>query len=109
MRLAVAEHQRPRLSRAMAQRLSAARTETVNLERRLRSAGPEETLARGYAIVTDESGALVRSVSATGARAGAPLSVQVADGAIPVRVEMRVEMRVEKDARDSGAEIGAET
>ena len=103
------EAMRPRLSRAMAQRLSAARTETVNLERRLRSAGPEETLARGYAIVTDESGALVRSVSATGARAGAPLSVQVADGAIPVRVEMRVEMRVEKDARDSGAEIGAET
>jgi len=78
---------RPRMVRAVAQRLAAARTEVSHLERRLRSAGPEETLARGYAIVTDERGALVRSVSTPNARAGERLSVQVADGAIPVRVE----------------------
>lgn len=78
---------RPRLSRAVVQRLASSRTEISYLERRLRSAGPEETLARGYAIVTDAQGGLVRSVSAAGAAAGARLSVQVADGAIPVRVE----------------------
>ncbi|MFN9077588.1 MAG: exodeoxyribonuclease VII large subunit [bacterium] len=87
---------RPRLARAVAQRLASSRTEVSYLERRLRSAGPEETLARGYAILTDEKGALVRSVSAAGARAGARMTVQVADGAIPVRVE--------QDGRKSGAE-----
>ena len=87
---------RPRLARAVAQRLASSRTEISYLERRLRSAGPEETLARGYAIVTDDKGALVRSVTAAGARAGARLSVQVADGAVSVRVE--------QDGRKSGAE-----
>ena len=82
--------------RAVAQRLASSRTEISYLERRLRSAGPEETLARGYAIVTDDKGALVRSVTAEGARAGARLSVQVADGAVSVRVE--------QDGRKSGAE-----
>jgi hypothetical protein len=38
----------------------------------------------------------VRSVTAAGGRAGARLSVQVADGAISVRVE--------QDGRNSGAE-----
>jgi exodeoxyribonuclease VII large subunit len=94
--LARVDSLRPRLARAVAQRLASSRTEISYLERRLRSAGPEETLARGYAIVTDEKGALVRSVTAEGARAGARLSVQVADGAIRVRVE--------QDERNSGAE-----
>jgi exodeoxyribonuclease VII large subunit len=76
---------RPRLSRAMQTQLAHARLAVANLERRLRSAGPEETLHRGYAIVTGADGALVRSVA--NAPAGAKLEVQLADGSIPVRVE----------------------
>jgi hypothetical protein len=75
---------RPRLARAVAQRLASSRTEISYLERRLRSAGPEETLARGYAIVTAADGSLVRSVAA--APPGAALQVQLADGTVPVRV-----------------------
>ena len=75
----------PRLSRAVGQSLATSRRDLVNLERRLRSAGPEETLNRGYAIVTAADGTLVRTVSS--APAGARLSVQLSDGAVPVRVE----------------------
>jgi exodeoxyribonuclease VII large subunit len=57
----------------------------VSLERRLRSAGPEETLQRGYAIVTGRDGTLVRSVAQ--APAGTALDVQLADGTVPVRVD----------------------
>ena len=75
---------RPRLARAVTTTLVQARRDLVNLERRLRSAGPEETLGRGYAIVTAADGSLVRSVAA--APPGAALQVQLADGTVPVRV-----------------------
>lgn len=44
----------------------------------LASLGPQSVLARGYALVRDEAGELVRSV--TGAKPGQALSVQVSDG-----------------------------
>jgi exodeoxyribonuclease VII large subunit len=53
----------PRLARAMMARLSRDRAALDALARRMRSAGPEETLQRGYAIVTDARGALVRAAS----------------------------------------------
>lgn len=81
------ESLRPRFTRALAQRLAAARTELAYLDRRLRSAGPAETLARGYAILTDDRGQLVRSAGADAVRVGAGLTVQMADGALGVRVE----------------------
>ncbi|MFM2165469.1 MAG: Exodeoxyribonuclease 7 large subunit [Planctomycetota bacterium] len=78
---------RPRLSRAVDLRLERARRDLLNLERRLRSAGPEETLQRGYAIVTRPDGALVRS--SEGEAPGTSLRIQLADGTLPVRVEER--------------------
>jgi len=75
----------PRLARALAQSLANAHRDTVNLERRLRSAGPEETLQRGYAIVTRPDGTLVRAAAA--APPGTALRIQLADGSLPARVE----------------------
>jgi exodeoxyribonuclease VII large subunit len=75
----------PRLGRAINTALIANRRALVNLERRLRSAGPEETLQRGYAIVTGRDGTLVRSVAQ--APSGAALDVQLADGTVSVRVD----------------------
>ena len=75
----------PRLARAVTTALIAHGRALVSLERRLRSAGPEETLQRGYAIVTGRDGTLVRSVAQ--APAGAALDVQLADGTVPVRVD----------------------
>lgn len=92
---------RPRLTRAISQRLTAARAEIAHLDRRLRSAGPLETMARGYAIVTDGSGRLVRSVQGSATDMGARLTVQVADGAMDVRVEGR--RQSESVRKDEGA------
>ncbi len=50
----------------------------------LASLGPEAVLARGYALVRDEAGVLVREVGQT--RPGQALSVQVADGRFGVVV-----------------------
>jgi exodeoxyribonuclease VII large subunit len=44
----------------------------------IRSLGPEAVLARGYALIRDESGALVRSVTQT--EPGRVIDVQVSDG-----------------------------
>jgi exodeoxyribonuclease VII large subunit len=74
--------------RASAQRIVRERGAIANLERRLRSAGPEETLQRGYAIVTSADGTLVRSMAA--ARDGERLDLQVVDGMVPVRVELGI-------------------
>ncbi|MGX5735512.1 exodeoxyribonuclease VII large subunit [Bosea thiooxidans] len=50
----------------------------------IRSLGPEAVLARGYALIRDEAGALVRSVGE--AQPGRGLSVQLADGRFDVTV-----------------------
>ncbi len=54
------------------------RDRLVGLWSLLSSLGPQAVLARGYALVRDEAGELVRSV--TGAKPGQALSVQVSDG-----------------------------
>lgn len=51
----------------------------------LHALGPAATLARGYAIVRDAGGAIVRQAAATGP--GDPLVVTLAEGALDVRVE----------------------
>ncbi len=76
---------RPRLDRAVRGLFVDRSRELANLERRLRSAGPEETLRRGYAIATAPDGSIVRSVAA--AAEGTRLDLQFADGSVPVRVE----------------------
>ncbi len=62
-------------------RLAAAESDRVaHLAARLATLGPAATLARGYAVVQDGSGAVLRS--AADAPAGAALRIRLADGAV---------------------------
>ncbi|MGA0286788.1 MAG: exodeoxyribonuclease VII large subunit [Phycisphaerales bacterium] len=74
-----------RLHAAASRRLDRSRGQVEQATRRLRSVGPAEVLSRGFAIVTDDSGSVVRSAGRT--LAGAALRVQLADGGLEVRVE----------------------
>jgi exodeoxyribonuclease VII large subunit len=77
----------PRLSRAFATSIALRRTALGALESRLRASGPEETLARGYAIVTDADGGLVRSSGSGTLPDGAQVAVRFIDGTVSMRVE----------------------
>lgn len=88
---------RPRLHRALLQGLGARTLALDTLAHRLHCAGPEITLARGYSIVTDAQGTLVRSVHAL--HTGGVIAVQFADGnaratidtVLPTQVETNIE------------------
>ena len=69
---------RPRMHRALTQLLSTRRLALDTLAHRLHCAGPESTLQRGYSIVTDASGTLIRSVHALST--GATIALQLSDG-----------------------------
>ncbi|CAN7633196.1 exodeoxyribonuclease VII large subunit [Bosea sp. LjRoot9] len=73
-----------RSRRAFAQGVTRRRDGLGSLWALMRSLGPESVLARGYALVRDEAGALVRGVAQ--AHAGQGLSVQVSDGRFAVTV-----------------------
>lgn len=66
------------------ERLHSERLRLSGFERLLRSLDPRALLARGYALVTDPSGALVTTAAA--ARAGRALTLAFADGDVPVEV-----------------------
>ncbi len=69
---------RTRLAAALAHRLAVLRLRLDGLRARLEGVGPLATLARGYAIVRDADGRIVRSVQAV--QRGARLQITVADG-----------------------------
>jgi len=69
---------RTRLAAALAHRLAVLRLRLDGLRARLEGVGPLATLARGYAIVRDADGCIVRSVRAV--QRGARLQITVADG-----------------------------
>ena len=70
---------RQRLLRPAAMRALGGRADRlVALARTLRSLGPQETLARGYAVVRDAAGRVLPRAAAVGA--GAALDLQFADG-----------------------------
>jgi exodeoxyribonuclease VII large subunit len=73
-----------RSRRAFAQGVMRRRDGLGSLWALMRSLGPDSVLARGYALVRDEAGALVRGVAQ--AHAGQGLSVQVSDGRFAVTV-----------------------
>lgn len=73
-----------RLRIASETRLRLARGRLGSDAARLRAVGPASVLERGFAIVVDSEGRLVRSVAA--AAAGGPLKVAVADGVIEAKV-----------------------
>jgi len=71
-----------RLDRAMSRRLDRWQNRLMVVAARLTAVGPLATLSRGYAIVRDANGRIIRSTrQVTG---GAKLSVQVEDGAFDV-------------------------
>jgi exodeoxyribonuclease VII large subunit len=73
------------LERTALHRLTLLRERTSGVATRLGNLDPEATLGRGYAIVRTATGAVVRSTRQVTDRD--PLTVQVADGIFPARVE----------------------
>lgn len=69
-----------RLNRAIDQRMRIAHSQLTQYQSVLAALDPTAILHRGYAIVRDEQGAIVRSVQALGA--DQPISIQLHDGTI---------------------------
>ena len=74
-----------RLPMILQGRLARARTDLSRSASTLSALSPFATLDRGYAIVRDPSGSIVRDASSVGV--GDPLDVRLARGALDVRVE----------------------
>jgi exodeoxyribonuclease VII large subunit len=79
------ERKRTELSRFIERRLIAERSELEVRRRTLVALDPSNTLRRGYSLVYDAEGVLVKSVA--GVQAGDTLSIQSRDGRILTRVE----------------------
>ena len=79
--------QERRLSQAMQQRLRQARHELNQNKRLLTSLGPENTLARGYAIVQAPDQSIVRSAGQV--EGGAKLHIRLAQGSLGATVTHR--------------------
>jgi len=74
-----------RLYRGVERRLSAERARLTALDARLRSLSPLAVLDRGYALVLDEHGALIRSAKKV--KSGDSITTRLSDGAFTSRVE----------------------
>ncbi len=79
------ERLRTRLARAMPLDLARRRQRLASLARALETVGPLGTLQRGYAIVSDESGRVLRDASAL--KPGDPIRARLARGSLTARVE----------------------
>ena len=75
------------LNRAAERTLRAQRERLAGLQRTLAAVGPEGTIARGYAVLRDADDAVVSRVGQV--EAHDPVSAQVSDGVIELRVERR--------------------
>jgi len=74
-----------RLSTAITHRLNSHRMEVASLDQRLSALNPRAVLARGYALVQDEHGRIIDSVTKT--HPGQLLRITVADGDFPARTQ----------------------
>jgi exodeoxyribonuclease VII large subunit len=74
-----------RLDRAMQRRLDQAQHRLNLLQTQLTAVSPKATLERGYAIVRDGDGRIIRTLAAI--KTGDPLTVQVRDGQFGVIVD----------------------
>ena len=72
------------LQQRIQQRLRDMRSEVTHQQKLLTSLGPEQTLNRGYAIVTAENGAVVRQ--AAQAKVGDALRVKLGSGSLATTV-----------------------
>ena len=75
------------LDRAAQHALKARRDQLGGLERTLAAVGPEGTIARGYAVLRGPDDAVVTRVGQV--ETGDPVSAQLSDGVIDLRVERR--------------------
>ena len=82
-----------RLKAGMQGRLQASRQRLAHLAQMLDSLSPLNTLARGYAIVTDSAGGVVSDASSV--NPGDPLTARLANGQLQVTVTQVVEGREE--------------
>jgi exodeoxyribonuclease VII large subunit len=73
-----------RLENGTQKRLARWQNQMAVAAARLTAVSPQATLLRGYAIVRDENGRIIRSTQKISG--GDPLNVQVADGAFAVTV-----------------------
>jgi len=78
-----------RLSRAFTQSFNARREKLLRLGRLRESLSHHAVLSRGFALVRDESGVLVRSIAQ--ASVGAALTIEVTDGSFAARVKDKTE------------------
>jgi len=79
---------RDRIGRSAATAAGRSRSRVGRSESLLAALAPSATVARGYAIVRDSSGAVI--VSAAAAEAGTDLEVELPDGQLPVTVRADV-------------------
>lgn len=79
------DHRVTRARSIVLSRLEAAATDVMHLQARVRSLSPAATLERGYAIVLDERGAIVRD--ADDIAAGTLLDIRLAQGRMSARRE----------------------
>ena len=75
------------LGRQIRQRLRGARAEVAHQQKLLSSLGPEQTLNRGYAIVSDAAGKVVRGPGEV--TSGDALQVRVKGGVISTEVSAK--------------------
>ena len=87
------DHLRDKLSAAMESETGRLKREQVRLAAALDAMSPLRVLTRGYALATDERGAVVSSVKQLGK--GAPLHLRVSDGSALCRVESIDEEKME--------------
>lgn len=73
------------LQRAFTHRFDVTRQRTLHLAARLEGLNPDAVLARGYAIVRNESGVILRDSSSS--QTGDPLEIQLARGRLKARVD----------------------
>jgi exodeoxyribonuclease VII large subunit len=74
-----------RLRQAQAYRLASLERRLAAAGNQLRALGPQQTLARGYAIARDQQGRIVRDAASLGI--GQTLDLSLADGAATVSVD----------------------
>ena len=77
------QHLKQRIER----RLRDIRAEVMHREKLLTSLGPEQTLTRGYSIVTNAHGVVIRQ--ATQAKKGETLNLKLGSGAVTTKVTGR--------------------
>jgi exodeoxyribonuclease VII large subunit len=79
------EEKHKQVSKLIHNRLTAEQNRLAQYQRLLASLGPENTLSRGYAIVQDTQGNVLRSASQT--QQGGQLNIRLASGRIAATVD----------------------